>query len=110
MRLRWPLTGRSEELRLIESAVSDRDSSGTVIWGAPGVEKSRLAREALSDVLRNIVDHEVADGRLAQHGGSWRWTGEPAIPPGLMELIETRMAGQPCEPTPASPNTVPSLC
>ena len=47
--MRWPLTGRSEELRLIESAVSARDSSGIVIWGAPGVGKSRLSREALSD-------------------------------------------------------------
>lgn len=47
--------------------------------------------------LRNIVDHEVAEGRLAQQGGRWRWTGSPVIPPGLTELIETRMGALPSE-------------
>ena len=46
--LKWPLTGRAEELRIIEAAMSDRDSSGIVIGGAAGVGKSRLAREALN--------------------------------------------------------------
>ena len=45
--LRWPLTGRAEELRVIEAAMSDRGSSGIVIGGAAGVGKSRFAREAL---------------------------------------------------------------
>ena len=48
MRLTWPLTGRSEELRSIDSAISAHDSSGVLIRGAAGVGKSRLAREALS--------------------------------------------------------------
>ena len=48
MPVAWPLTGRSKELRLIEAAISDRDSSGIVIRGEAGVGKSRLAREALS--------------------------------------------------------------
>jgi DNA-binding CsgD family transcriptional regulator len=46
--LKWPLTGRAEELRLIEAAVSEPDSSGILIRGAAGVGKSRIAREALS--------------------------------------------------------------
>jgi DNA-binding CsgD family transcriptional regulator len=44
----WPLTGRSKELRLIDAAISDRDSSGIVIRGGAGVGKSRIAREALA--------------------------------------------------------------
>ena len=48
MHLKWPLTGRAEELRLIEAAVSEPDSSGILIRGAAGVGKSRIAREALS--------------------------------------------------------------
>lgn len=245
MRLRWRLTGRIEELRLIESALLDPDSAGIVVRGAAGVGKSRLAREALArlsaggwqsqwvvgttsaralplgalsdwvgpdasgqldavravidalvaapagtavaigvdDVallddlstfvvhqivrrgnaklvltvrdgdpiseatqdlwrsgefehlalqplsreevsalvsdalggqldphsaerlwrltrgnvlyLRNIVEHEVVDGRLVGHGGFWTWTGDPIIPASLVELIQTRMGALP---------------
>jgi DNA-binding CsgD family transcriptional regulator len=48
MRLLWPLTGRSEEMRAIEAAISTPDVSGIVVCGAAGVGKSRIAREALS--------------------------------------------------------------
>jgi hypothetical protein len=48
VRLTWPLTGRSEEMRFIETAVSDTDCAGLVVLGAAGVGKSRIAREALS--------------------------------------------------------------
>ncbi|HXS87409.1 MAG TPA: LuxR C-terminal-related transcriptional regulator [Mycobacterium sp.] len=48
MRLTWPLTGRSEEQRLIEAAVFDSELSGIVVCGAVGVGKSRVAREALT--------------------------------------------------------------
>jgi len=47
--------------------------------------------------LRNIVESEVAEGRLIQHGGVWTWTGTPVVPPGLIELIETRMGALPAE-------------
>ena len=47
MRLTWPLTGRAEELRVIETAISDPGLSGIVVCGAAGVGKSRIAREAL---------------------------------------------------------------
>jgi DNA-binding CsgD family transcriptional regulator len=45
--------------------------------------------------LRNIVEREVADGRLAQRQGYWRWQGDPVIPPGLVELIESRFGTVP---------------
>ncbi len=41
--------------------------------------------------LRNIVDQEVADGRIVQRQGYWRWLGDPVMPPGLVELIESRI-------------------
>ena len=45
--------------------------------------------------LRNIVEQEVADGRLVSEHGSWRWIGDPIMPPGLVELIESRIGDLP---------------
>ena len=49
--------------------------------------------------LRNIVEQEVADGRIVQEHGYWRWIGDPIMPPGLVELIESRIGDL---PTPVS--------
>jgi DNA-binding CsgD family transcriptional regulator len=46
--LSWPLTGRSEELRLISDALCGSDALGIVVGGAAGVGKSRVAREGLA--------------------------------------------------------------
>ena len=45
--------------------------------------------------LRNIVEQEFADGRIALQHGLWRWTGDPIMPPGLVELIESRIGSLP---------------
>ena len=45
--------------------------------------------------LRNIVEQEIGDGRLANNKGYWRWTGDPVVPPGLAELIDARMGALP---------------
>jgi DNA-binding CsgD family transcriptional regulator len=45
--------------------------------------------------LRNIVEQEVADGRIVQRHGYWGWLGEPVMPPGLVELIESRIGALP---------------
>lgn len=45
--------------------------------------------------LTNIVEQEVADGRLAAHGGIWRWAGDPSLPPDLVGLVEDRMGALP---------------
>jgi len=45
--------------------------------------------------LRNIVEREVADGRIVQRHGYWRWLGDPVMPPGLVELIESRIGALP---------------
>ena len=41
--------------------------------------------------LRNIVEQEITDGRILQERGYWRWIGDPIMPPGLVELIESRI-------------------
>lgn len=45
--------------------------------------------------LRLIVEQEVADGRLARREGLWTWVGDPVVPPGLVELVESRIGGLP---------------
>ena len=41
--------------------------------------------------LHNIVEQEVADGRLAQQHGYWGWIGDPVVAPSLVDLIESRI-------------------
>jgi DNA-binding CsgD family transcriptional regulator len=45
--------------------------------------------------LRNIVEQEVADGRLAEKRGCWMWSGDPVVPPSLVEMIESRIGTLP---------------
>ncbi|WP_210115632.1 LuxR family transcriptional regulator [Mycobacterium sp. DL99] len=45
--------------------------------------------------LQNIVEQEIADGRLVRQHGVWQWTGDPVMPPGLVELIESRIGDLP---------------
>lgn len=45
--------------------------------------------------LQNIVEQEIADGRLVPDRGYWRWTGDPRLPPGLAELVESRIGDLP---------------
>ena len=49
--------------------------------------------------LRNIVEQEVADGRLDEQHGFWRWIDDPVIAPGLVELIESRIGDLPAPVT-----------
>ena len=49
----WPLTGRAEELSVISGLICRRNGpAGIVLAGAPGVGKTRLAREALAAAQR----------------------------------------------------------
>jgi DNA-binding CsgD family transcriptional regulator len=45
--------------------------------------------------LHTLVERELADGRLANRHGQWRWTGDPVVAPSLVELIESRMGDLP---------------
>jgi DNA-binding CsgD family transcriptional regulator/tetratricopeptide (TPR) repeat protein len=41
--------------------------------------------------LRNIVEQEVADGRLSQQRDTWHWSGDPALSPDLIGVVESRI-------------------
>jgi DNA-binding CsgD family transcriptional regulator len=43
----WPLIGRDEELAAVAQSLASRGSQGVVLAGAPGVGKTRLAREVV---------------------------------------------------------------
>ena len=45
--------------------------------------------------LRHIVEQAVADGRLEQQNGYWQWSGDPVVPQGLIELVESRIGDLP---------------
>ncbi len=44
---RWPLTGRRAEVERLDAMLADRDRTGVVLAGPPGVGKTRLAIECL---------------------------------------------------------------
>ncbi len=58
---------------------------------------ARLWRLTRGNVLylRNIVEQDIADGRLLQQHGFWRWAGDPVVPAGLVDIIESRMGPLP---------------
>jgi DNA-binding NarL/FixJ family response regulator len=45
--------------------------------------------------LRQLVDGELESGRLHQVTGVWRWSGELALSPGLVELVSARIGRLP---------------
>lgn len=83
MRLGWPLTGRSEGLRAIQAAISAPESCGIVVWGAAGVGKSRIAREALESAASSGFQTRWAIGtssaRALPLGALASWAGSDEI-------------------------------
>jgi DNA-binding CsgD family transcriptional regulator len=82
----WPLTGRDEELAAIERATRrDAGARGVVLAGAPGVGKTRLAREALA--------------RAKANGRSTSWVAATAssqhLPLGALALLIGEVGGDP---------------
>jgi DNA-binding NarL/FixJ family response regulator len=45
--------------------------------------------------LRQLVDHELASGRLREFAGVWRWSGQLTLSPALVELVSTRIGALP---------------
>lgn len=81
MRLTWPLTGRTTEVRRIAAAMSDPDSTGVVVRGGAGVGKTRLARDALDALPDRYAVHWIAGTTSAQAlplGALSSWT-DPAV-------------------------------
>jgi DNA-binding CsgD family transcriptional regulator len=88
----WPLTGRVEEMRLIERAVANPDTCGVVVCGAAGVGKSRVAREALEAAACNGSEIRWVVGTSSSRGlplGTFAtWLGSaPAEDPQLIHLV-----------------------
>jgi hypothetical protein len=83
VRLTWPLTGRSEELRIIESALAADDVSGVVVGGPTGVGKSRIAREALASATSTGCEIRWALGtssaRQLPLGAFATWAGSDGV-------------------------------
>lgn len=82
----WPLTGRAEELRLVEAALSGTGGhGGVVVVGSAGVGKSRLAREALTTAAAKgcVVRWAVAtaSARSLPLGAFAEWTSDPGTDP-----------------------------
>jgi hypothetical protein len=75
-----PFTGRKDELQAIDQAFADRDQAQVfVLFGSPGVGKSRLA-------------HEYATRHLARYpGGTFflQWDGTP--PSELAKLLASSL-------------------
>ncbi|WP_394215251.1 AAA family ATPase [Brachybacterium vulturis] len=62
----WPLTGRDEELRRVITAIRP-GAPGVVVGGPPGVGKTRLVREALSESRARGQRVVWAHGSTAAH-------------------------------------------
>ena len=104
MRLSWPLTGRSEEMRAIEAAIVASDVSGIVVGGAAGVGKSRIAREALSAAVSRGCEGRWAVGtssaRTLPLGAFTAWaqsgvTDTVQLVRGVIESLTAAPAGTP---------------
>jgi DNA-binding CsgD family transcriptional regulator len=104
MRLSWPLTGRSDEMRAIEAAILATDASGIVICGAAGVGKSRIAREALSAAASRGYESRWAVGTTAARtvplGAFTAWaqsgvTDTVQLVHGVIESLTAGPAGTP---------------
>jgi DNA-binding CsgD family transcriptional regulator len=104
MRLSWPLTGRSEEMRAIEAAIVTSDVSGIVVGGAAGVGKSRIAREALSAAVSRGCEGRWAVGtssaRTLPLGAFTAWaqsgvTDTVQLVRGVIESLTAAPAGTP---------------
>lgn len=104
MRLLWPLTGRSGEMRAIEAAILTSDVGGIVICGAAGVGKSRIAREALSAAASRGYESRWAVGTTAARtiplGAFTAWaqsgvTETVQLVHGVIESLTAASAGTP---------------
>jgi hypothetical protein len=96
------LLNRCDEFTRLDLQPLSRDESATLASAALGGALERTAVQRLWQLthgnalfMRSIVEHEVADGRLAQDNACWKWTGDPVVPRSLVELIELRLGSLP---------------
>ena len=96
---RYGRIGRFERLDLQPLSLDETTTllSATLGGSVDPAAAQRLWKLTRGNVLylRNIVEQEVADGRVVKQHGYWRWIGDPIMPPGLVELIESRIGDLP---------------
>lgn len=93
---------RVGEFDRLDLAALSLDETTTLLSAALGASVDPDAAQRLWTLtrgnalyLRNIVEQEVADGRLEERDGVWRWIDDPVVAPGLVELIESRIGDLP---------------
>jgi DNA-binding CsgD family transcriptional regulator len=91
-----------DDFQRIDLQPISRDETATLIAAALGGAVDADATRRLWNLthgnvlyLRNIVEQEVADGRLVQRNGFWTWTGKPVVASSLVEMIEARTGALP---------------
>ncbi|CAM4445068.1 putative ATPase [Mycobacterium basiliense] len=94
--VRGPLIGRGKELRVIAEALGMDDSRGVLIFGDPGVGKTRLAEEAAAaSEAQGWVVHRVTASITAQSialGAFTTWsTGSHANPHDAAQQLVSAM-------------------
>jgi DNA-binding CsgD family transcriptional regulator len=89
--------------RLDLAQLSQEDTTALLVTVLEGAVDSDAAQR-LWDLtrgnvlyLQSIVERELADGRIVLRDGYWRWVGDPIMPPGLVDLIESRIGVLPAE-------------
>lgn len=102
MHVSWPLTGRSDAMGDIDAALSASDVSGILVWGAAGVGKSRIAREALTLAAARGLDTRwvvgTSTGQSIPLGAFTAWaqpgvTNTVQLVRGVIESLTTGLAG-----------------
>ncbi|MGH3847985.1 MAG: helix-turn-helix transcriptional regulator, partial [Pseudonocardiaceae bacterium] len=75
-----------------------RDETATLVEARLGGAVDSAAARRLWGItqgnalyLRQLVDGELESSRLHQVAGVWRWSGEPKLSPGLVELVSARI-------------------
>src|SRR5271155_5939110 len=80
--------GRFERLVLQPLSLEETTPllSATLGGSVDSVAAQRLWKLTRGNVLYlwNIVEQEVADGRVVKQHGHWRWIGDPIMPPSLV--------------------------
>src|SRR6185437_2447689 len=79
-----------------------QDETGTLVEARLGGPVDSAAARRLWSItrgnalyLRQLVDGELESSRFHQVAGVWRWSGELALSPGLVELVSARIGQLP---------------
>jgi hypothetical protein len=91
--------GRLERMDLQPLSRDDTTNLVTAALGQPldsaAAERGWTLTRGNALYVRNIVEREVRDGRLARRDGIWHWTGDPVIPPRPRRDVEARIGAVP---------------